>query len=354
VSGAADWAFVSTPSGERLIAPGRTQLSLINPETGQNNVTTIANYPNEGSAGATWSDINGRIFTFRNTTGNVYEILDYLTTSPRAVLVAVGVPSGSNDGSSCRKRPFPNFPPIAFDDAFKTPFQTALTGGNIIADNGNGQDNDPDGTPVTVSASLISLPDNGAVSYNIDGSFTYTPDAGFAGVDQFTYEITDATGLTAQAIVTITVTRPRVNVTKGSNLYSEAANMLFHLPGNDVVYHLTIANSGNQEVDNGTLFIVDQWPANLRFLNGDLDTGGAVNFADADSVVWQDNGSGLDFDFARDVRFSNGSGEPSALNQCDYTPNDGYDPNVRYICIQPKGELQPAGSATFYMRGKIE
>ncbi|MEO0908708.1 MAG: hypothetical protein AAFY07_14420, partial [Pseudomonadota bacterium] len=104
--GAADWAFVDTPQGRRLIAPGRTSLSLIDPDTGQNDVVAIANYPDEGSAGATWSDANGRVFTFRNTTGNVYEILDYLTPTPSAVLIAVGDPSGSNDGTNCRLAPF--------------------------------------------------------------------------------------------------------------------------------------------------------------------------------------------------------------------------------------------------------
>ncbi len=354
VSGAADWAFVDTPLGQRLIAPGRTQLSLIDVNTGQNVVRNIADYPNEGSSGATWSDANGRVFTFRNTTGNVYEILDYLTNSPRAVLVAIGVKSNNNDGSSCRRKPFPNFPPVAYDDAFSTAFQTVLADQNVIFGSGNGVDNDPDGTPVTVRPELISLPSSGTVVVEADGSFTYTPDTGFSGEDQFTYEIVDASGLVAQAIVTITVTRPRLEVTKRSDVHRASAGSSFYLPGHDVIYDIEISNTGDQQVDPNSLIIIDSWPADVRFYFGDLDTGGSMDFAETDPVAWRDNASGLDFRFDRDVRFSDAATQPSTIDQCGYEPQSGYDPNIRFICIQPQGALQPSGSANFYMRGRIE
>ena len=38
-----------------------------------------------------------------------------------------------------------------------------------------------------------------------DGSFAYTPSAGFNGTDSFTYTITDSGGLTDSATVTVTV-----------------------------------------------------------------------------------------------------------------------------------------------------
>ncbi|MEP3420995.1 MAG: Ig-like domain-containing protein [Erythrobacter sp.] len=353
-SGAADWAFVDTPLGQRLIAPGRTQLSLIDVNTGENVVRSIADYPNEGSSGATWSDVNGRVFTFRNTTGNVYEILDYLTPNPRAVLVAIGDPSNSNDGSSCRRMPFPNFPPVAYDDAFSTAFQTALIDVNVIAGSGNGVDNDPDGTPITVTTDLISPPSNGSVEIDVDGSFIYTPEPGFSGEDTFIYEIEDQSGLVAQATVTITVTRPRLKVRKQSIVHQQSAGSTFFLPGHDVIYDIEISNTGDQEVDQDTLVIIDQWPADVRFYFGDLDTGGSAEFMETDPVAWRDNGSGLNFSFARDVRFSSSDTKPSSIDQCGYEPQSGYDPNVRFICIMPQGALQPSGSANFYMRGRIQ
>ncbi|MGH9177313.1 MAG: Ig-like domain-containing protein, partial [Acidimicrobiales bacterium] len=41
---------------------------------------------------------------------------------------------------------------------------------------------------------------------NADGSFTYTPEAGFSGTDSFTYTASDGNGGTDTATVTITVT----------------------------------------------------------------------------------------------------------------------------------------------------
>lgn len=48
-------------------------------------------------------------------------------------------------------------------------------------------------------------PDNGTVVINADGSFTYTPDAGFLGVDRFSYTVTDAQGGVATGQVTAAV-----------------------------------------------------------------------------------------------------------------------------------------------------
>ncbi len=49
-------------------------------------------------------------------------------------------------------------------------------------------------------------PDGGSVTVNGDRTVTYTPAAGFAGVDTFAYQVTDSAGLTsANAIVTVTV-----------------------------------------------------------------------------------------------------------------------------------------------------
>jgi hypothetical protein len=43
------------------------------------------------------------------------------------------------------------------------------------------------------------------VSLNQNGAFVYTPNTGFVGTDTFTYRVNDGTGLTDEAVVTITV-----------------------------------------------------------------------------------------------------------------------------------------------------
>jgi VCBS repeat-containing protein len=64
-------------------------------------------------------------------------------------------------------------------------------------------DTDPDGDALT--AQLASSTANGTVSLQSDGSFTYTPNAGFTGDDSFSYTASDGS-LTSTATATITVT----------------------------------------------------------------------------------------------------------------------------------------------------
>ena len=64
-------------------------------------------------------------------------------------------------------------------------------------------DSDPDSDSIT--ASLATQPANGAVELNADGSFDYTPDADFYGVDTFTYVASDGVNSSAPATVSITV-----------------------------------------------------------------------------------------------------------------------------------------------------
>jgi VCBS repeat-containing protein len=64
-------------------------------------------------------------------------------------------------------------------------------------------DTDEEGNPLT--ATLLSAPSNGVLLLNADGSFTYTPDANYSGVDTFTYVANDGNSDSNVATVTITV-----------------------------------------------------------------------------------------------------------------------------------------------------
>ena len=64
--------------------------------------------------------------------------------------------------------------------------------------------NDQD-TDSTLTAVLASAPSNGTLTLDANGSFSYTPHAGFAGVDSFTYQASDGAALSAAAKVSITV-----------------------------------------------------------------------------------------------------------------------------------------------------
>jgi VCBS repeat-containing protein len=93
-----------------------------------------------------------------------------------------------------------NQPPVAQDDAYSTPEDTALVVGapGVLAN-----DTDPEGDPV--SALLLEPPSHGSVSLNLNGSFTYTPVAQFSGGDTFTYVPLAVGGTGEPGTVSITV-----------------------------------------------------------------------------------------------------------------------------------------------------
>ena len=65
---------------------------------------------------------------------------------------------------------------------------------------------DPDGEK-PVSVQLVMKPRNGKINLNErDGSFTYMPNKGFSGLDEFSFKVRDPAGLASQ------VTTAEVNV----------------------------------------------------------------------------------------------------------------------------------------------
>ncbi|MGQ0619411.1 MAG: Ig-like domain-containing protein [Panacagrimonas sp.] len=94
-------------------------------------------------------------------------------------------------------------PPVAVDDIRNTTEDTPLiisTAALSVLEN----DSDPDNDPIT--AVLLDDVDDGTLSLNPDGTFTYTPDADFEGVDTFTYQVSDGSPpLSGVATVTLNV-----------------------------------------------------------------------------------------------------------------------------------------------------
>ena len=92
--------------------------------------------------------------------------------------------------------PLPNSAPIAVDDVATTAAGAPVT----IAALAN--DGDPDGDALAIVA--VGAPASGSSVFGT-GSVTYTPAAGFSGVDRFTYAISDGRGGSASATITVTV-----------------------------------------------------------------------------------------------------------------------------------------------------
>ncbi|MBT8099109.1 MAG: cadherin-like domain-containing protein [Gammaproteobacteria bacterium] len=115
-----------------------------------------------------------------------------------ATLCACG--GGGGSGSSSPPPPPANRAPTANDFAGITRPATALSG-TLSA-------TDADGDALTFA--MVAGPSNGSVTFSGTGGrdFEYTPDGGFAGVDTFTFNASDATVTSNTATATITVNTP--------------------------------------------------------------------------------------------------------------------------------------------------
>ncbi len=181
--------------------------------------------------------------------------------------VAAGLPSSLNDGFSCANGPFPNLAPLAYDDSFSTPFNTAVTG-NVTSNNGNGADKDPEGTALTVTTAPVVAPTHGAVMLAANGAFTYTPAASYFGTDTFTYKVSDAAGLTATAVVTITIAPPVANLVTVKTRASATGTPGV---GQTVVFSIIVTNNGPDAVPNPSL--TDLTPAGLTYAGHTVSQG---------------------------------------------------------------------------------
>jgi VCBS repeat-containing protein len=138
------------------------------------------------------------------------------------------------------------------NDAYGTVQETPLT---VPAPGVSGNDTDPDGDPLTAAVGVG--PAHGTLVLNADGSFTYTPAAGFSGTDSLTYTTTDGTLTSAPATVTLTVSpRPAAVIVPGGQTVVEDSPLFFSASaGNAISVADPAAASGTVQLSatGGTL-----------------------------------------------------------------------------------------------------
>jgi len=132
---------------------------------------------------------------------------------------------------------------------------------------------------------------------------------------------------------------PDLDATKVVEVFDPDGDGLFAVPGNDVLYTITLTNTGDGEVDDGSLFFVDALPPEVVFFNGDADGPGPETSA----VIFDDLGSGLTFNPASDVAYA--TTQPASFADCTHTPASGFDPAIRFVCFNPQGEMAAGDTA---------
>ncbi|MCH8925370.1 MAG: tandem-95 repeat protein, partial [Proteobacteria bacterium] len=130
-----------------------------------------------------------------------------------------------------------NDAPTAAADTATTAVDTAVIK-DVLAN-----DSDPDTTD-TLSVSAVTQGTSGTVVDNGDGTVTYTPNAGFIGLDSYTYDISDGNGGSDTATVSVTVG----NVVAGT----AGADALTGTAGADAIYGYggddTLTGAGGADV----------------------------------------------------------------------------------------------------------
>ena len=116
---------------------------------------------------------------------------------------ATGGDSETRSGYIVVGSPPSNTAPVAVGDSYQTDQGTAL---NRAAPGVLGNDTDGDGDQLT--AVLNTDVSHGALTFNADGSFAYTPTSGYTGPDSFTYHANDGTADSNVATVSLTVIAP--------------------------------------------------------------------------------------------------------------------------------------------------
>ncbi len=143
--------------------------------------------------------------------------------------------------------------------------------------------------PVGATVALVDNVDNGTLVFNADGSFSYTPNAGFLGADTFQYNVTSG-GVTDVATVTINVNPPVV--VANDDIYTTNEDTVLNVPapgilGNDTVPVGGVTITIMDNVDNGILVMNP---------NGSFTYTPNANFNGTDTFVYQldDGATNLD------------------------------------------------------------
>ena len=120
-----------------------------------------------------------------------------------------------------------------------------------------------------------------------------------------------------------------------------------------MLYTLVVTNSGSGAVDNNTIVMTDQIPANTSICVSNACSNPPVSFSCSVAPA-----CGLTYTYASNVTYSNVAGGCSPP-LTPYTPvpdGAGYDTNVKCIRINPGGLFSGAASApypSFTLRFKL-
>lgn len=186
--------------------------------------------PNNGYSGS-----DSVVYTVRNACG---------FTSPATLFISV-LPLSSD------------IPPIAIQDIY-------YTGMNLPVTNKNTLDNDVIGSGTLLSVSLQENVMNGNLIWNGDGTFSYVPENGYVGADQFSYEICTEYGCSETWVTIWIVGRDTNRIIALPDAYSVNQSDTLHITASNSILQNDIFPAGTPRIH-----IVDQPAHGTMSLNAD-------------------------------------------------------------------------------------
>ncbi|HUQ53245.1 MAG TPA: tandem-95 repeat protein, partial [Gammaproteobacteria bacterium] len=208
-----------------------------------------------------------------NFTGNdsfTYYVIDGTSQSNAATVTITVAPSAGNT------------PPVASNDSYPgaedAPLDVnAATG--VLA-------NDTDAQPGPLTAVLLSGASNGTVTLRADGSFTYTPNAGFVGDDTFQYRARDGSGaVSAPAAVTLHINQSNDPPVAADDSYTTNEDQTLNVNANNGV----LGNDTDPERDALTAVLVTGAASGTLTLqpNGSFSFAPAAGFSGTVTFTYQ-------------------------------------------------------------------
>ena len=178
-----------------------------------------------------------------------------LETPGSSTVTATDISDGSKTASVSSSITVTDTAPTVVGDSYTTSQDNPL---DVAAAGVLSNDSDPEGQVFTVAAPRpFSGPTHGGVALNADGSFIYTPDAGYSGPDSFTYKATDGYLTSTAATVTITVTSSSFTSSSGWLTSFDAGRYLkltfpAYVPAGSVVTSVTFRHEYRSETAGDT------------------------------------------------------------------------------------------------------
>src|SRR5262249_1508443 len=206
-----------------------------------------------------------------------------------------------------------NQPPVSVPDAYAVDEDGTLS---VSAPGVLANDSDPEGQPLT--AQLVNGVAHGTLTFNSNGSFTYTPAANYHGADAFTYRASDGQDFGDPVAVTLTVNSINDVPVAGNDSYSVDEDVVLTIAAPGI-----LSNDADADGDALTALLVSGPSHGALSLNADgsFSYTSSANYNGNDSFTYKANDGQANSNVATVAITVN------AVNDAPVAVNDSYNVN---------------------------